>query len=68
MKTTVNNLVLPTQRHGCNRHPCDTTDAPPLFATVSMATAGVVVVLFFLCVPLTTMAAAVVDEEGKNDK
>lgn len=70
LKNAVLTSQLPAQCHSSHRHPCDAADAPPLLATVTMTTAGIVIFLLFFGVPapIAAVAAAVVDEKGKNDE
>ncbi|KAK3551250.1 hypothetical protein QTP70_013980 [Hemibagrus guttatus] len=60
--------TLPAQCHSCHRHPCNTANAPPLPATVSMATTGIVIFLFLVPGCITAVTAAVVNKEGEDDK
>lgn len=60
--------TLPAQRDSCHGHPCDTADAPPLPATISMATTGIIVFLFLVPARITAVTAAVVNKEGEDDK
>lgn len=58
----------PAQRDSCHGHPCDTADAPPLLPAVTVTCATIFILLFLLwtLAPVTTVAAAVVYEEGEN--
>lgn len=60
--------LSPAERDSRHRHPRDTADSPPLLPTVTVTRAAILILLLFFWsfVPVTTVTAAVVYEEGEN--
>lgn len=65
---TSKNSFSPAERDSRHRHPRDTADSPPLLPTVTVTRAAILILLLFFWsfVPVTTVTAAVVYEEGEN--